>query len=106
MRLLLSEEVEVEAGTAAWLFAVRDSTYLAHGDIPRAAVDAGFVDGSSPDYSLSEKGRRIASALYQRSQDAVVMLASLGINATPHVSGAVLTFESIDSLSSLLRESK
>jgi hypothetical protein len=98
MKLQLSEEIEVDPHTAAWLFDVRDSTYLTRGEIPQAALAARFVEGSSPDYSLSDKGRRIASALYQRSQDAVTRLATLGINATPHVNGVVLPFEVIEEM--------
>lgn len=106
MKIALSEEIELDPYTAAWLFNVRGQAYITPSDLSRRAVDMGLVAGSFPDYSLSEKGRRIAEALYERSRAAVDKLAAVGIQALPHVSGVVVPFEFLDVFSSDATEAR
>ncbi len=106
MKLSITNEVELDAHVAAWLFANRDSTYLNPKSIPDEATKLDLVTGSFPDFTLTAKGRELAAALYDLSQALVDALAVFDVKATPHPAGVALSFESTEALVEKLRQNK
>lgn len=104
MKLAITDEVELDAHVAAWLFANRDSTYLNPKSIPDEATKLGLVEGSFPDFILTEKGRKLGAALHDLSQAVVDALAAFDVQATTHPAGVAISFEAAEALVERLRQ--
>jgi hypothetical protein len=103
VKLSYSEEIEIPSHVATWLFAVRSATWLVPTNIPEEAKELELVDGSFPDYTLSDKGAKLAMELHSRSTSLVAALDAVGVHAMPHPEGVTLSFEDAHALIEELR---
>lgn len=95
MKIAIHEELDISEALAAWLIVVRDQHYLVPNEIPQEARDLDLVDGSFPDFMLSEAGRKVARRIHARARSLVTQLAAKGIKSTHHGLGVLLSEDAV-----------